>query len=84
MPANSSAPKYLKMRFIIVLSKIAYKGTTKKRYMQTQSVKKIILRQFLHIFSIGIRRKVLQKSYKSLIWVLPNFGKHAARLMWKN
>jgi len=27
------------MRFIIVLSKIGYKGTTKKRYMQTQSVK---------------------------------------------
>ena len=70
MPANSSAPKYLKMRFIIVLSKIAYKGTTKKRYMQTQSVKKSFCDNFYTFSQLGSA----EKSYKSLIKVL--FGSY--------
>jgi len=56
----------------------------KKSIYANAKQEKFILRQFLHIFSIGISIKVLQKSYKSLIWVLPDFGKHSARLMWKN
>ena len=53
MLANSSAPKYLKMRFIIVLSKIGYKGTTKKRYMQTQSAKNSFCGNFYTFSQLG-------------------------------
>ena len=56
----------------------------KKSIYANAKQEKFVLWQFLHIFSNGIRRKVLQKSYKSLIWVLAEFAKHAVRLMWKN
>ena len=84
MPANSSAPKYLKMRFIIVSVKNRVQRYNKKTIYANAKQEKFVLWQFLHIFSNGIRTKVLQKSYKSLIWVLAEFAKHAARLMWKN
>ena len=66
MPANSSAPKYLKMRFIIVLSKIGCKGTTKKRDTQTQSRKNWFYGNFYTFSQLGSA----EKSYKSLIKVL--------------
>ena len=61
---HSSAPIYNKMRFMRVLvKKIGCKGTTKKRYMQTQSRKNLFCGNFYTFSQMGSA----EKSHKSLI-----------------
>ena len=68
---HSSAPIYNKMRFMWVLvKKNRVQRYNKKTIYANAKQEKFVLWQFLHIFSNGIRRKVLQKSYLSLTKVL--------------